>query len=171
MTEVLKYILPALIVLAATWLVLYKLLKDEREKREWVIRKENRKEALPVRLRGYERLALLLERTTPEHLLRDIDINGLTVQQLQLLLMKAVRLEFDHNLSQQIYVSNETWEAIILVEEEMISFIVAGAKNFEPDAPALPYAQQLITVYASNGQTPNQTAQLRLREEARQLFQ
>jgi len=170
MIEILKYTLPALIVLLATWLVLYKLLKDEREKREWVIRKEARKEAIPVRLRGYERLALLLERTTPEHLLRDMDIANLTVQQLQLLLMKTVRMEFDHNLSQQIYVSNDTWDAIILVEEEMISFIVASAKNFEPDAPALPYAQQLITVYGTNGQTPTQVAQLRLREEAGQLL-
>lgn len=168
--EILKYILPALIVLLATWLVLYLMMKREREQREWALRKQSNKELLPVRLRGYERLALLLERTTPEHLLRDMDIAGLTVQQLQILLLKTIRMEFDHNLSQQIYVSDATWEAIILVEEEMISFVAAGAQNFAPDSPALPYAQQLITVYNTNGQTPNQLAQQRLREEARQLM-
>lgn len=168
--EILKYILPSLIVLLATWLVLYQMLKREREQREWVLRKESNKELLPIRLRGYERLALLLERTTPEHLLRDMDINGLTVQQLQILLLKTIRMEFDHNLSQQIYVSDATWEAILLVEEEMISFVAAGAQQFAPDSPALPYAQQLITVYNTNGQTPNQAAQARLREEVRQLM-
>lgn len=168
--EILKYILPSLVVLLATWLVLYQMLKREREQHEWVLRKQSNKELLPVRLRGYERLALLLERTTPEHLLRDMDINGLTVQQLQILLLKTIRMEFDHNLSQQIYVSDATWEAIILVEEEMISFVAAGAQHFAPDSPALPYAQQLITVYNTNGQTPNQLAQAKLREEARQLM-
>ena len=168
--EILKYILPALVVLLATWIVLYKMLKSEHEKREWVLRKESRKEVIPIRLRGYERLALLLERTTPEHMLRDMDVPALTVQQLQLLLMKTIRMEFDHNLSQQIYVSDATWEAIILVEEEMISFVAAGAQHFAPDSPALPYAQQLITVYNTNGQTPNQLAQAKLREEARQLM-
>ena len=168
--EILKYCLPALIVLLATWLVLFKMLREERDKREFELRKASHKEALPIRLRGYARLAILLERTTPEHMLRDMDIANLTVQQLQILLMKKVRLEFDHNLSQQVYVSDSVWEAVILVEEEMISFIAAGAKNFAPDSPALPYAQQLITVYSSNGQTPNQLAQIKLREEARSIM-
>ena len=168
--EILKYCLPALIVLLATWLVLFKMLREERDKREFELRKSTHKEALPIRLRGYERLAILLERTTPEHMLRDMDIANLTVQQLQILLMKKVRLEFDHNLSQQVYVSDAVWEAVILVEEEMISFIAAGAKNFAPDSPALPYAQQLITVYGTNGQTPNQLAQIKLREEARSIM-
>lgn len=168
--EILKYCLPALIVLLATWLVLFKMLREERDKREFELRKSTHKEALPIRLRGYERLAILLERTTPEHMLRDMDIANLTVQQLQILLMKTVRLEFDHNLSQQVYVSDAVWEAVILVEEEMISFIAAGAKNFAPDSPALPYAQQLITVYGTNGQTPNQLAQIKLREEARSIM-
>ena len=168
--EILKYCLPALIVLLATWLVLFKMLREERDKREFELRKSTHKEALPIRLRGYERLAILLERTTPEHMLRDMDIANLTVQQLQILLMKTVRLEFDHNLSQQVYVSDSVWEAVMLVEEEMISFIAAGAKNFAPDSPALPYAQQLITVYGTNGQTPNQLAQIKLREEARSIM-
>ena len=168
--EILKYCLPALIVLLATWLVLFKMLREERDKREFELRKSTHKEALPIRLRGYERLAILLERTTPEHMLRDMDIANLTVQQLQILLMKTVRLEFDHNLSQQVYVSDAVWEAVILVEEEMISFIAAVAKNFAPDSPALPYAQQLITVYGTNGQTPNQLAQIKLREEARSIM-
>ena len=85
--EILKYCLPALIVLLATWLVLFKMLREERDKREFELRKASHKEALPIRLRGYERLAILLERTTPEHMLRDMDIANLTVQQLQILLL------------------------------------------------------------------------------------
>ena len=71
MIEVLKYCIPSLIVLLATWIVMYKLFKNEQQKREWELKKAAQKEISPIRLRAYERLALMLERTQPEHLLMD----------------------------------------------------------------------------------------------------
>lgn len=170
MIEVLKYTIPALVVMATAWVVLYKLLREEKDRRDFELRKDTRKEITPIRLRGYERLALLLERTQPEHLLRDINLTDMTVQELQVTLIKTIRMEFDHNLSQQIYVSDFTWESILQVQEEMIRFINTGAATFPANAPALPFAQQLITVYQTNGETPSQLAQKRLRTEARDLL-
>lgn len=170
MIEVLKYTIPALVVMATAWVVLYKLLREEKDRRDFELRKDTRKEITPIRLRGYERLALLLERTQPEHLLRDINLTDMTVQELQVTLIKTIRMEFDHNLSQQIYVSDFTWESILQVQEEMIRFINTGAASFPANAPALPFAQQLITVYQTNGETPSQLAQKRLRTEARDLL-
>lgn len=170
MIEVLKYTIPALVVMATAWVVLYKLLREEKDRRDFELRKDTRKEITPIRLRGYERLALLLERTQPEHILRDINLTDMTVQELQVTLIKTIRMEFDHNLSQQIYVSDFTWESILQVQEEMIRFINTGAATFPANAPALPFAQQLITVYQTNGETPSQLAQKRLRTEARDLL-
>ncbi len=170
MLEILKYTLPALIVFACTWTILYMMIKNERERRDLDLRKASQKEFTAVRLRSYERLALLLDRTVPEHILRDIDVTNLTVKQLQILLLKTVRTEFDHNLSQQIYVSNELWDSIKLVENELGRFITVGAAAFPPNGPALPYAQQLITMYNTNGVTPTQMAQEKLRDEARLLL-
>lgn len=170
MIEVLKYTIPALVVMATAWVVLYKLLREEKDRRDFELRKDTRKEITTIRLRGYERLALLLERTQPEHLLRDINLTDMTVQELQVTLIKTIRMEFDHNLSQQIYVSDFTWESILQVQEEMIRFINTGAASFPANAPALPFAQQLITVYQTNGETPSQLAQKRLRTEARDLL-
>lgn len=169
--EILKYTLPAVIVLVTAWIVLYKMLQEERDKRDFELKKNTRKEITAIRLRGYERLALLLERTTPKHMLRDMDVNGLTVRELQLLLLQTIRTEFDHNLSQQIYVSDVTWTAITIVEQELIRFVNTGALSFDANSNALPYAQQLITVYDTNGETPTQAALRNLREEARELLQ
>lgn len=170
MLEILKYILPALIVLLCSWIVMHMMLKEERERRDFALRKETKKEITPIRLRGYERLSLVLERTTPQHMLRDLDVANLTVRELQTLLIKTVRMEFDHNLSQQIYVSDMTWDAVVLAQEEMIHFINAGAAQYPANASALQYAQQMIVAYDSNGLTPTQAAQNRLREEARELM-
>lgn len=168
--EILKYILPALIVLICTCVVMHMMLKEDRQRRDFELRKNTKKEITPIRLRGYERLALLLERTTPQHMLRDMDIAGMTVRELQLALLKTIRMEFDHNLSQQIYVNDATWNAVMMVQEELMCFVNAGAQRFDPESSALPYAQQLITMYDHNGETPTQAAQLHLRAEARELM-
>ena len=123
MSEVMKYILPALVVVLATWLVLWKLLREERLKREFELKKNTQKEITPIRLRGYERLALLLERTTPEAMLRDMDVQNLTAQQISTLLVQRVRQEYDHNLSQQIYISNPVWNKISDAKDDIIDII------------------------------------------------
>ena len=141
MIEILKYCIPALIVLAATWIVMYKLFKNEQQKREWELKKAAQKEISPIRLRAYERLALVLERTQPEHLLMDLDVSQFTVQQLQQRLLQTIRLEFDHNLSQQIYVSEHVWELIVAARGQMLAFVTAMAVQLPPNSTALDYGE------------------------------
>ena len=167
--EVIKYCIPALIVLLATWIVMYKLFKNEQQKREWELRRAAQKEISPIRLRAYERLSLVLERTQPEHLVLDLDVSQFTVPQLQQRLLQTIRLEFDHNLSQQIYVSEQVWELIIAARGQMLAFVSAMAMQLPPESTALDYAKMLLTAYNTNGETANQKALHALKEEAATL--
>lgn len=169
MVEVLKYCIPALIVLIATWIVMYKLFKNEQQKREWELKKAAQKEISPIRLRAYERLALMLERTQPEHLLMDLDVSQMSVMQLQQRLLQTIRLEFDHNLSQQIYVSEHVWEQIVTARGHMLAFVSAMAMQLPPESNSLDYAKMLLTAYNTNGDTANQIALHALKEEAARL--
>ena len=169
MVEVLKYCVPALIVLLATWIVMYKLFNNEQQKREWELKRLSQKEISPIRLRAYERLALMLERTQPEHLLVDLDVSQMTVQQLQRRLLQTIRLEFDHNMSQQIYVSEQVWEKIVAARGQMLSFVTAIALQLPPDSTALDYAKTLLTAYNTNGETANEAALRVLKAEAATL--
>ena len=169
MIEVLKYCIPALIVLLATWIVMYKLFQSEQQKREWELKRLAQKEISPIRLRAYERLALMLERTQPEHLLVDLDVSQMTVQQLQRRLLQTIRLEFDHNMSQQIYVSEQVWEQIVAARGQMLSFVTAIAMQLPPDSTALDYAKMLLTAYSTNGETANEAALRVLKAEAATL--
>lgn len=170
MLEILKYTIPALIVLLGTWLVLHKMLKEERLKREFELKKNTQKEITPVRLRGYERLSLLLERTTPEQMLRDMDVQSLTARQISTLLLQKIRMEYDHNLSQQIYVSDFVWNSIMEAKEQMLLFVSTTSQQFPPEANGLEVAKYMLTAYAQNGETPNEKALRLLKEEARQMF-
>ena len=170
MIEVLKYCVPALIVLAATWIVMYKLFKNEQEKRAWELKRASQKEISPIRLRAYERLALMLERTQPEHMLMDIEVSQFTVPQLQQRLLQTIRLEFDHNMSQQIYVSEQVWEQIMNARGQMLAFVTAMAIQLPPESTALDYAQRMLTAYNTNGETANETALHALKTEAATLI-
>lgn len=170
MLEILKYTVPALVVLLATWLVMYKFYKNEDDKRIWELKKLSQKEISALRMRAYERLVLLLERTTPEHLLTDLNLNELTILQVQQRLMQTIRLEYDHNLSQQIYVTDETWSMVVMAKEQMIAFVNSIAQQMPPESTALEYAKVLITAYTSNGETANEQALRNLKNEARALL-
>lgn len=170
MLEILKFTIPALIVLACTWIVMRQLFKNEEEKRMWELKKASQKEISPVRLRAYERLCLLLERTQPEHLLMDVDMNGLSVQDLQKHLLRTIRLEFDHNMSQQIYVSDETWAKVMQARNEIAAFVNAMAIQLPKNSTAMDYAKILMTAYNTNGETPHEIALTALKEEARGIL-
>lgn len=170
MIEILKYCIPAICVLLATWLVMHKFYKSETEKRLWELKRLSQKEISPLRMCAYERLVLLLERTTPEHMLVDLNVAEMTSLQLQTHLMRTIRQEFDHNLSQQIYVSDEVWTMIENAHIQMIAFVNSIAQQMPEGCVAMDYAKTLITAYRNNGETPNDMALQALRNEAKSLL-
>lgn len=168
--EILAYSIPALVVLAATWLVMHKLFNNEQEKRLTGTETPLTKEISPIRLRAYERLTLLLERTTPDRMLMEMNLQEMTIPQVQQQLLRTIRLEYDHNLSQQIYVSDEVWDKIIHARDEMGAFVTAMAAGMPEGSSTLDYAKTLITAYSTNGETPNSLALSALKEEAKTLL-
>lgn len=177
--QVLMYTIPALVVLISVWIVMNKIFKDEEQKRLWELKKASQKEISPTRLRAYERLALVLERTQPEALVMGLSerleaagesLASLSVMKMQQELLRTIRLEFDHNLSQQVYVSDETWAKIIGARDEIAAFVSAMAMQLPKESTAMDYAKVLMTAYRQNGETPHQIAMEALKEEARGLL-
>ncbi|HBZ34670.1 MAG TPA: hypothetical protein DEO38_06190 [Bacteroidales bacterium] len=170
MLEILKYILPGLVVLLAAYLVLYKLLQNQERERLYHLRRESLNVITPVRLRAYERLALVLDRTQPEQMLLSIDLTPLNCLQLQGLLLKTIRQEFDHNAAQRIYVSGELWANIHATKESMLGLINTCAGYVKPEEPAIKLAEIVIQTYHNNGTTATERAQEVLNREVQQLF-
>lgn len=170
MVEILKYCIPALCVLLATWLIMRQFYKAEEDKRLWELKRLAQKEVSPLRLRAYERLALLLERTTPEHMLLELNLGEMTIVQVQQHLVQTLRMEYEHNASQQVYVSEEVWAMISNAKEQTIAFVNTVAQQLPPNSSAIDYARLLITAYSSNGDTPNDVALTALKKEARTLL-
>lgn len=170
MVEILKYCIPALCVLLATWLVMRQFYKAEADKRLWELKRLTQKEISPLRLRAYERLTLLLERTTPEHMLLELNLGEMTILQVQQHLVRTIRLEHEHNMSQQVYVSEEVWGLIDNAKQQIVAFVNSIAQQMPVGSSALDYAKTLITAYHNNGDTPNEIALQALKTEVKTLL-
>lgn len=103
---------------------------------------------LPLRLQAYERMALFLERIEPNQLVMRIHGDGLTVAQEQNLLLTAIRSEFEHNLSQQIYISPMVWQQICDAKDDIVTIINTVATDMDPNENSLAFAEALLLASA-----------------------
>ena len=156
--EILKFTIPAIIVVIAMYIVMRKMFNQEDDRRSYEMRRANRDIVLPVQLRAYERIVIFLERNTPESILVRFNFDGLNVRELQQMLIKAVRDEYEHNISQQIYISHEAWALVVNARESIVQLINTCAASLDPQAPAMTLAQMLLATYAASEETPTQVA-------------
>ena len=87
---------------------------------------------MPFKLAAYERLILLADRIALPNLINRSNQPGLNVREMQQLLVQTVRQEFDHNITQQIYVSPEAWDAIRNLKEQNL-LIINQVSSFLPE--------------------------------------
>ena len=169
-TNILLIVLIIAVMIFGFWLIQHSQFRNEERKRQFELKRESQKTISPIRMRAYERLALLLERTKPEHMLMGLDLTSMTIPQLQQHLLQTIRAEFDHNQSQQVYVSEEVWDMIINARDQMAAFVVGITTQLPPNADTMTYAKTLLTAYASNGTTPTDKALEELKNEAKELM-
>lgn len=168
--EILKYTLPAAIMLLAVYLIIHRFFQHEALKFENERRRAMQKEIFPVRMQAYERIILLLERISPNHLILRISQPGMSALQFQTLLVQNIRDEFDHNLSQQLYISSGAWELIRTAREEMIRLINSAAGQLRGDAQAHDLASKLLELHSSLDHDPVARAIETVKEEARKFL-
>jgi hypothetical protein len=152
--------------IAIAWLLAeFKGMKDELKERLGI-----NNDTLKFRMQAYERLTLLADRISLKNLVTRTAYTNLTVVDLQLVLLQTIRAEYDHNVSQQIYVSADMWKAIGNLKDQNIYIINQIAANLPNQAPAVELSK-LILEYAANANADLSMIVLEaLQFEAKQLF-
>ena len=145
-SDLIKILLPASLVLFGIYITIESMLKKQFEKTVVEIRSKNTEIILPVRLQAYERMALFLERTSPHNLILRINQPNMTVGELQAVMLHELREEYNHNLSQQIYLSEVVWTLIKNAFEEIISTINTCAQQLAYEQPSIELARKIFEV-------------------------
>ncbi|OUR97701.1 hypothetical protein A9Q86_15930 [Flavobacteriales bacterium 33_180_T64] len=119
----LLYCIPALVTGAIAFLFFKEHVENENRRRDFLIQKDLQKDALPIRLQAYERMSLFLERIKPSKLLVRVTPNSSDKEDYETLLIANIEQEFDHNLSQQIYVTDKCWSITSTAKNATIQMI------------------------------------------------
>lgn len=167
MKEILTISIPALLVLLTVYILIDKFLRDAEKIRKIELQKINLPALTPIRLRAYERLILVLERTAPNALIVSVIKPEMTCSELHQLLVENIRKEFAHNVSQQIYVSDELWSAIKLAQETLVQLVNTCAAKLKAECKASELAELIIQIYSATDETPTEIAMGLLKNEVR----
>lgn len=169
--EILKYTIPALVVFLTAMVMMRYYFKSFARDRDRDLLLQDRKKTLPMRLQAYERLALFLERITVDSLVVREQSDEFTARDFHQHLLAAIRAEFEHNLSQQIYISGDAWNVVRNAKEGTLKMINRAAMQVNPDGPALELSKKIIEIQMEAENSPTHTALEFLRNEARQLME
>ena len=142
-------ILASVVILVAGAVYVTKMVMEAKAKMAALVSaKKSQPVVLPLRLQAYERMALFLERIDPNQLVLRIHSAGLTVAQEQNLLLTAIRSEFEHNISQQIYLSDAVWQKVCEAKSDIETIINTVAADYEKAADSREFAEMVLTVTA-----------------------
>src|SRR5690625_2778060 len=162
------YLLPALVVGVIAYYFFKVHIQNEENRRRYLLHKETINETLPLRLQAYERMTLFLERIEPNKILIRVKPTNDNLLDYEALLINAIEQEYEHNLTQQIYISQEAWSLVVTAKNTTIQVIRNMVKENNVAHPNK-FREELLGKYFNN-LAPSQQAILYLKEEVAELW-
>ncbi len=163
------FTIPAVITGGIAFYFFKEFIKNENNRRRYSLIKDTQKESLPIRLQAYERLTLFLERLKPSKLLVRVTPISDNKKDYEALLIQTIEQEFEHNQTQQIYVSHECWHVITAAKNTTIQ-LIRKANLSEKTDTANKLRETILTNMADKA-SPSDTALLYIKNEVSDLWQ
>lgn len=169
-TDILKYSVAGLGILYAAFYIFKPYLDKTQNLQVLEFKKGLTAQTLPLRLQAYERLVLFIERVNPTNLLLRINSNGLSADELYTLIVNEVRSEFQHNVTQQLYVTSRAWSVTRRVKDDTLNVIANGLKTLPTNATGLELGQTVLNLLSKLDENPYDMAVGLLRQDLEDLF-
>ena len=164
----LLYCIPALVTGAIAFLFFKEHIENENNRREFLIKKDLQKDSLPRRLQAYERLSLYLERIKPSKLLLRITPTSSNKKDYESLLIANIEQEFDHNLAQQIYVTDSCWSIASTAKNATIQMIRKATLSDKVDSADK--LREVILIDMVDKRSPSDAALSFIKEEVSEIW-
>lgn len=170
LSDFLKLIVPAGLVLYGMYLTVKLLLEREADRQRYDVKTRYTETVVPIRLQAYERMVLFLERISPNNLLLRLGGSSTTVLEFQQRLLQEIREEYNHNLSQQVYMSQGVWDQIQAAMNDVITLINQASGDTRPDAPALELSKRIFERIIQKDRQPTADALQAVKGEIQAMF-
>ncbi|MEZ5058504.1 MAG: hypothetical protein R2879_15835 [Saprospiraceae bacterium] len=163
--EIIKITVPALIVFLTVYYLMKGFFENQRALKHLEIRQASQKQTIPLKLQAYERLALFCERIAIPNLLLRMREEGMTAKDLRISMLLAIQQEFEYNLTQQVYVSEQLWEIIKLARDETVNIVNEVCNELPKEADGRQLAGTLLNLLDGKS-TGLDKAQMAIKKEA-----
>ncbi|MGB5647647.1 hypothetical protein [Muriicola sp.] len=161
------FLLPAVVTGAVAFYFFRLHTKNEEGRRRYLLHKDSQKNTLPIRLQAYERMALFLERISIPNLVVRVAPKSADKADYENLLIKNIENEYEHNLSQQIYMSDECWNVIKASKSATIQAIRRAGMSESDSSDKL---REDILNQTMDMQSPSATALAYVKREIGELW-
>jgi|SRR5690554_827538 len=172
--EIFKYILPAVVVFIGVYFIMQNFFENEQKKLSQTTQlealKETSKQLTPVRLQAYERMILYLERINLSNLVMRMPNKNIKAKDMQRQMLATIRMEYEHNMAQQLYISSKGWQMLVTAKEESIKVINSCAEKLGEDATAMDLSRFILEVMGKSKKNPTEVAIEALKRDISVLF-
>lgn len=168
--QVLVAVLPSIVVFLTAFYLIKQFMSARASERLAEMKKDDHKQVLPLRLQAYERITLLLERIQPGPLVLRVHASSMDARDLQQALVTTIREEYEHNVTQQVYVSDRAWARVKQAKEETIRLVNLSFDQVGDGPSATELSRKIFENVARLSHTPSQEALVAIKEEVRRLF-
>ncbi|HEX7014939.1 MAG TPA: hypothetical protein VF191_05465 [Cyclobacteriaceae bacterium] len=168
--EFIKILVPASLVLYAAYLLVRSFVQRDLELKKLEVRSRSIETILPNRLQAYERMTLFLERISPQNLLIRLNTTTAPSREFHQLLLQEIRNEYNHNVSQQVYMSERVWELIKSAKEDLIVVINEAASSMTEESTSTDLARRIFELMLKKEADTIGHAISELKKEIQQTF-
>ena len=158
--------IPSVVVMVSVFLMFRLYFRHQQQAQFLDSKREKTQITLPLRLQAYERLILLCERIHLPDLILRLITPGTTANALKSALLVAIQQEYEHNLTQQLYISEELWQVLLAAKNRTMDLIEIAGKDLPAGAAADEYAKQLIQIASEEEKLPSHIARRAIKTES-----
>ncbi|RQO70950.1 hypothetical protein DBR40_17815 [Pedobacter sp. KBW01] len=134
------------------------------------LNKETRAHLLPLRLQAHERLIIFVDRINPANLLVRLHQQGIDLATLQAGILSEIRAEYQHNITQQLYVDPITWGVVRKLKDDTIGMITNAVQGLQAGSNGIELSKAILQHMATIDENPYDLTLELIKKDINQLF-
>lgn len=168
--EILKFTIPGLVVFATAYFLLRQYLNNQVIMKQLELKRDQQNTTTPLRLQAYERLSLFCERVNLHSLMLRVRQDGISAGQFKALLLLNIQQEYEYNITQQVYISEQLWEIVKIARDDSVNTISLASEMVNNQADNQELVQAILSILEKRGITSIDMALQAIKKEAAILF-
>lgn len=168
--NILLVLIPSGLLSATVYFMIRSQFENQEKMKALELRKIDKNRFDDQKLQAYERLILLLERISPDALAMRLRGKYKVAEGMQAGMVSAIKSEFEHNITQQLYISSEAWKLVVQAKEESIRIVNISASKLEKDADAVEFTKMVLSLTSQISPLPTRIAVEGLKSEFKRRY-